>query len=348
MTSGLESGSTQIRKAAIVISALDEVTGEQVLDQMPPALAEVIRQHLSRCEPVSWDERREALREYRDLATIPDVTPAARTPVFPSEDALQRDPLSAESTFPMPFAERDARPAHQLRHHCPKAAETGEDADTPFRFLETVPIETLARAVQEERPQAVAMLLGHLPSREARALLESLPGAQRLAVLRRAAAVQPVSSEIVEDIAAGLRFALQLTRSPQHDELDAPDGTPTFLDVTDEEPLDVLASQTECGNDTSSSASLAGDELVFDHLQFLPAGMLRVVSGRIPAAQWAIALAGATNALRERILEVLPVAQAGALQEELRQLGPFRVSDVELVQRSIVQRFRAECERSSS
>lgn len=55
---------------------------------------------------------------------------------------------------------------------------------------------------------------------------------------------------------------------------------------------------------------------------------------------WALALAGASAAVRGRVLGALPVSAAEALRTQLEHLGPFRLSDSEAAQLEVAERLR--------
>jgi len=55
---------------------------------------------------------------------------------------------------------------------------------------------------------------------------------------------------------------------------------------------------------------------------------------------WALALAGAAPPLRAKVLGALNGSTAKALQHHLENLGPFRLSDTEVAQAEIAERFR--------
>lgn len=55
---------------------------------------------------------------------------------------------------------------------------------------------------------------------------------------------------------------------------------------------------------------------------------------------WALALAGASAAVRGRVLGALPVSAAEALRSQLENLGPFRLSDSEAAQLEVAERLR--------
>lgn len=57
-------------------------------------------------------------------------------------------------------------------------------------------------------------------------------------------------------------------------------------------------------------------------------------------ASWALALAGAARPVRAKVLGALRADSAEALNDQLAQLGPFRLSDAEAAQADVAERLR--------
>jgi flagellar motor switch protein FliG len=64
-------------------------------------------------------------------------------------------------------------------------------------------------------------------------------------------------------------------------------------------------------------------------------------------ATWALALAGAASPVRAKVLGALDAAAAAVLRRFLEGLGPFRLSDAEVAQAEIAERFRRLHDRGS-
>jgi flagellar motor switch protein FliG len=58
------------------------------------------------------------------------------------------------------------------------------------------------------------------------------------------------------------------------------------------------------------------------------------------AATWALALAGSSRPVRDRVLGALPAGSAEALRLALDGLGPFRLDDAEAAQAEVAERLR--------
>ena len=79
---------------------------------------------------------------------------------------------------------------------------------------------------------------------------------------------------------------------------------------------------------------------VFDDIAKLDDKSIQAVLKEVDNSQWAMALKGASEDIRGKILGNLSKRAAENLEEEMGYLGPVRVSDVESVQQEIVDTVR--------
>lgn len=79
---------------------------------------------------------------------------------------------------------------------------------------------------------------------------------------------------------------------------------------------------------------------VFDDVVKLSDADLRAGFRAEDVETWALALAGASAAVRGRVLGALPVSAAEALRRQLENLGPFRLSDSEAAQLEVAEQLR--------
>jgi len=79
---------------------------------------------------------------------------------------------------------------------------------------------------------------------------------------------------------------------------------------------------------------------VFDDIAKLDDKSIQAILKEVENSRWAMALKGASEEIRGKILGNLSKRAAGNLEEEMEYLGPVRVSDVESVQQEIVDTVR--------
>ena len=86
---------------------------------------------------------------------------------------------------------------------------------------------------------------------------------------------------------------------------------------------------------------------VFEDLLGLPDQDIRGAYHEEDMATWALALAGAAPLVRAKVFKALDPTAAAALNRFLEGLGPFRLSDAEVAQAEIAERFRRLHDRGS-
>jgi flagellar motor switch protein FliG len=79
---------------------------------------------------------------------------------------------------------------------------------------------------------------------------------------------------------------------------------------------------------------------VFEDIGKLTDKDIQTVMKNVETSQWALALKGCSDDLKQKILGNMSSRAAGMLQEEMGYLGPVRLSDVEAVQQQIVDIVR--------
>jgi len=79
---------------------------------------------------------------------------------------------------------------------------------------------------------------------------------------------------------------------------------------------------------------------VFDDLVKLDGKAIQALLKEVETSQWAVALKGASDEIKEKVLSNLSQRAADLLREEMDYLGPIKVSDVETVQQQIVDSVR--------
>jgi flagellar motor switch protein FliG len=75
---------------------------------------------------------------------------------------------------------------------------------------------------------------------------------------------------------------------------------------------------------------------VFEDIMKIPDKDIQTILKNVESAQWAMALKGASEELKSKILVNMSQRAADMLREEMEYLGPVRASEVEAVQQQIV------------
>ena len=181
--------------------------------------------------------------------------------------------------------------------------------------------------------------MSHLPASLAAEMLSGLPSNKQLDVIRRVANMEQTNPEVIADVEKTLQLRMTSTFSQSLEKRGGVPMVAQILNVTDRMTNKGILESLE-----QQDAELA-DEIrrlmfVFDDLLKLDDKAIRALLKEVENNQWAIALKGASDEIRNKIFANLSQRAAETLKEEMEFLGPVRVSDVEGVQQQIVDIVR--------
>ena len=344
--------SSTLRKAAVLISALDDQAADALLEQMGPEQAAKVRRALMELDDIPADEQQQVLTEFfaqRGASAGPASAPAGDVELAIDESVLERWP------------QREGRE--------PQSAPSGSPCETepPFDFLRLVDAEQIAAVLRGEQAQTIAVVVSHLAPEKAAELLERMPAALATESLERMAWLDQVSPEVCAEVERELRRQLAgvlrtAASTPQSlERLTAVLGAMQRSDRQrligqlarrnaalaqrlglDRSPGDQVVGfryrlETPAGDRPRTQASAANDEalLSFDDLVALDEAGLRTVFAAADPEIVLLALTGADSGLLGRILRHLPAADAAILLRRLDHPGPLRLSDIDAARQQI-------------
>ncbi len=306
-----------IRKSAILLLTLEKPLAREVIAQMPREVVEKVTLEIARLKNVSREEQERVLDEFYSAAR--ERTPMERGGLDTVNDLL-RDSLGDDANSIL----------ENVKHSM---------SSVPFGFLHKVGAENLLTFIVEEHPQTIALVMSHLPSNQAAEVLSGLPANKQLEVIRRIAHMEQTNPEVVEDVEKSLESRMLSTINQQ---LEKAGGVPIVAEILN--LTDRMTNRGILENLEEEDSDLA-DEIrrlmfVFDDLLKLDNKAIQSLLKEVDNSQWALALKGASEEIRQKILGNLSQRAADMLREEMEFLGAVRVSDVEATQAAIVDAVR--------
>jgi flagellar motor switch protein FliG len=209
----------------------------------------------------------------------------------------------------------------------------------PFGFLQKVDNENLLTFIIDEHPQTIAMILSHMVPSQAATIIGGLPAERQLSVIRRIATMGQTSPEIIQEVEKGLEHRMASVMSQQFKNAGGVDAVAEILNVVDRATerslLENLAQE-----DPDLVEEIRRRMFVFEDIAKFSDRDIQTVLKNVESSQWAMALKGATEELKQKILGNMSKRAAALLQEEMEYLGPVRASNVEQVQQQIVDIIR--------
>ncbi|MEX2112371.1 MAG: FliG C-terminal domain-containing protein [Pirellulales bacterium] len=311
--------SRNLRKAAVLVSSLDDERAAAILDHMPPAQAAAVRQAVDRLGHVDPAEQHEVIEEFFRLGPLlPDREPSGIELTDPRCAALATTRAICEREFPQHYG-------HQ--------AELASDA------LDAASAETLAAFLAREQPQTIAVLVAHLPSQRAADVLAALPGELQVDVARRVVDLEETDPKVLREIERGLESWLTQQAAAERRRVAGLTALGNILEAAPSRTRShILAGLGQHDRDVPQRQEpIAPPSLTFFDLEQLDAKSLGVVLRQAHGELLLLALAGARPEFVERALALFPPTKAQLVRRALNNLGPMRLSDVEQAQGELAQ-----------
>ena len=305
------------KKAAILLLALGEDAAADVMKNLEEAEIQQVGYYMSRFTDVSPEELDIVLEEfYRNSVMADEGVNISSSPDF-VKNALTKA-LGAD---------RAKELSDNLRAG---EEEAGLEA---LRYAEPIMISNYIRT---EHPQTIALILSYLKNPEqSSAVLRDLPESLQADILYRMAVIESIPpgviSEMNEVLTEEMKTAGSMTTSvggiePVAEILNSVDkATETRILSSIEETNPDLAEQIR--------------ELMFtfEDMALIDAKQMQLVMKDVDQADMVLALKTASDAVKELIFSSMSSRAAEMVREDLENLGPAKLSDVEASQQKIIK-----------
>jgi len=239
--------------------------------------------------------------------------------------------------------EKEGRTAQeeQKQEEAPSAPQAEEPPPTTkewFSFLEHLDREWFLELLIGENPQVIAVVLSYVNREHAAYVLSRLPVDKRAEVVERMVRLGSVAPTVLESLEGILRERLKefVYGVVVGDRAGSLDQVSQILNRLEE--ADVRTILQKIGTkDQELAKALEGKLLTFEDLNLLDSrDMQRLLRG-VDINQLALALKGASEQMRQKVLSNLSTRAREVLRDELEALGPKRLSQIEKAQKSIVE-----------
>ncbi len=208
-----------------------------------------------------------------------------------------------------------------------------------FDSLQKADPAQLSKFIASEQPQTIALVLAHLNSSQAAALLSSLPAPLRADIVMRMAGLEQISPEIISKITTILE---QKLRSLGDFNRESYGGIRAVAELINRMETKSAASILEKIENENPALALSIRNLmfVFDDVMLIDDQGMREIIQRIDKKTLTIALKGCSEELKIQFFRNMSSRAVEMLREDMDVLGPVKVRDVEASQQQIVAVIR--------
>jgi len=313
-------GLSGTRKAAILMTILSEEAASTLLHHLPEEDLQSIAHEVARLGNVSKEVSMKVMLEYQEMtATQENIAEGG-------QDVARRMLVRA-------FGENGAQSMVQ------RLVRSQEMNSSRVESLQRIDPKQLARFLEGEHPQTIALILGHLETRQASALLMCLPHPVRAESVRRLANLRQFSPAMAEKVAMVLNRRL---RSVGEQKKKTYSGFQSVADLMNNIDATTSGEILEAIEREEAALAVSIRDLMFTFDDFLnvPESQLRALSGSVDKKVLTLALKGASEQVRNHFYATMSSRAVEMIKEEADQLGPVKSKDVAKAQMDIVAAAR--------
>jgi flagellar motor switch protein FliG len=205
--------------------------------------------------------------------------------------------------------------------------------------LEMVDAKSLSTFLVNEHPQTVAVILAHLDPEKKGEVLRRLPEVLQAEVVLRMANLENVDPELITEIDKVLKNQLSNSHTVEQASLGGVQPVAEMLNVMDKNSEQSIMSRLE-EKDPLLAEEIRKLMFVFDDIAKIDDRGIQILLKEVPNDKLLLALKTANDDIRNKIFKNISTRAADMLREDLANMGPARLSDVESAQQEIVNAAR--------
>jgi flagellar motor switch protein FliG len=311
---------TGIRKAATLLVLLGDEAASEVYRHLSPLEVQRLTQEIGDLGNILPETASSVLGEYYQLSLTQDYL-------------SQGGQEYANQVLVKAFGKDGAK---VLLDQVLQAQEaSAADLDT----LQKADPTQLAKFVEGEHPQTVALVMAHLGAKTATSLLVLLPEKLRAEAVRRLAVMQQFSTEMVKRISVVLHKKIASLGEQSRRAYGGVSAVAEMLNRVDPKSCEDILTTIE-KEDPKLSLAIRNLMFTFEDLSTIPDGSIREVLGQADKKALAMALKGASEDLKVHFFKSMSSRAVEMLKEDIEALGPIRSRQVHQAQQDIVNLAR--------
>ncbi|MCK5202876.1 MAG: flagellar motor switch protein FliG [Desulfobacterales bacterium] len=289
-------------KAAILIHGLGKPLAETLLKRFTELEKERVQEHLSQIRTISPDVVEQIAREFADIVR---------------QHKSRQGKLSSGD-----------RPA--------AATDAGDsDAETSgLEAIRTLNADQIYDLIKDEQPQTIAIILVHLKTRVASDVISKLPDEIKTKVAIRVVNLDKVTSTIVDEVNEILKDILKTKKDSIANVSGGVDRLAEILNQTDEISSQLILNEME-ESDMEMAAQIKQRMFVFEDIILVDDRGVQKLLRKVETMELAIALKAASEEAREKVFKNMSSRAGEMLKEEIEDMGPVRMKEVEDAQQNI-------------
>ena len=315
-----EESPSGIQKAAILMVLLGEEVASRVYRILPEEAVGRLTQEIAQMGNVSSTTGLKVLEEYHVLTLTQDSAALGGTKY--AHDLLIKA-----------FGDDSAK------RFLEQVSRAEEERSSQLDSLRRSDPVQLAKFLEGEHPQTIALTIAHLDAKHASAMLMRLPEEVRAEAIKRLARLRQFPPEMAQKVSSTLHKRMQSLGDQSRRTYAGLRGVADLLNRFEPMAGKSILEFIE-KDDAKLAISIRNLMFTFEDLLGVPESGIREILGILDKKNLALALRGASVELKNYIFKTMSSRAVEMLKEDMEVLGPVRAKDISKAQVDVVEAAR--------
>jgi flagellar motor switch protein FliG len=201
-----------------------------------------------------------------------------------------------------------------------------------FRNLD---IRVLAEFIKNEHPQTIALIISQLLPEEASEVMAALQDNLQLDVIERMAKLENISPEMLRDVAHVLEREIKTAQTATR-QMGGVKSISEILNNMDRQASSAILVRIE-ENDPEMAEEIRQNMFIFEDLIKVDDKGIQEILKEISTDILSRAMKTVSDAIKEKVFKNMSERAADMLKEDIEDMGPTRLADIEKSQNEIVK-----------
>jgi flagellar motor switch protein FliG len=212
---------------------------------------------------------------------------------------------------------------------------TPSSSNKSIEILQWMDARSIAEMIEHEHPQIIGLIIAHLDYAVAADVLVLLPDDLQHEVIQRVATLDSVQPEAIEQLERVMQLQFQANTSLRASKIGGIKAAAKIMNFT-QTPVEQRIMKNLQKLDKDLMTNIQDNMFVFENLIMVDDKSLGVLMRNVDPEMLAIALKGADERLRDKILGCMSARAAASIKDEIESKGPMRVTEVQVAQKQII------------
>jgi flagellar motor switch protein FliG len=305
------------KKAAILLVLLGEEAAASIYPQLQEHEIEKLTAEIADMGPVPAETGLSILEEYSELSRA-------------GEGMAQGGAALARRLLVTAFGEDGAK------HLLDELSQAAEQSNAKLDSLRKVAPAQLARFLEAEHPQTVALILAHLEAKQASTVLLGLPEEMRGETVHRLALLRQFSPEVARRVSLALNKRLQAIGEQSRRAYEGLKGVADVLNRLEPAAAKSILERIE-KEDPKLAIGVRNLMFTFEDLLTVTDVGIREILAQLDKKLLGTALRGASEPMKAHIFKAMSARAVDMMKEDMEAMGPVRGREITKAQMEVVE-----------